>query len=132
MNPTKRFLFLAALLLPFIAACATYGGRPVRVKLSSTPAGATCYVLPATKWIQLGEQKLLANRAALAEHAVTGKVTPCEVELPMIRMVYVAERDGLAAWTLFTPSGGGNADVTIVAAAPAPAPETATDSVPPR
>lgn len=116
---------LAALLLPLVAACATYGGRPVMVKLSSTPAGATCYVLPATEWVRLGEAKLLADRAALAMHVVPGKVTPCEVELPMIRMVYVAARDGVAAWTLFTPRGGGSADVTIVAATAAAEPELA-------
>jgi len=125
MNATKRSLVVAALLLPFVAACATYGGRPVTVKLSSTPAGATCYVLSATEWIRLGQEKLLADRVALAKHAVPGKVTPCEIELPMIRMVYVAARDGVAAWTLFTPSGGGSVDVTIVAAAPAPEPATA-------
>ena len=118
-RPRARF---AALLLPLVAACTTYGGRPVSVTLSSTPAGATCYVLRATEWIRLGEAKLLSDRAALAKHVVPGKVTPCEIELPMVRMVYVAERDGVAAWTLFTPRGGGSADVTIVAPADAPAP----------
>jgi hypothetical protein len=119
-----RSLAAAAALVSVAAACTTYGGRPVTVKLTSTPAGATCYVVPAVEWIERGSEKLLADPAALQMHVVPGRVTPCEVELPMARMVYVARHGDVAGWLLFTPSGGACLDLTLsVPGPPVPAPE---------
>ncbi len=126
----RAALVLASSGLATLAGCGAsgYGGATTTVTLASVPTGATCYVIPQTVWAKLGEERMLADAAAMARQKIAGKTTDCEVELPQYASIFVAEKDGARAWVAFTPRVAGRIELTLPAVQPVPVAKPAAGS----